>query len=250
MKSRLRLYDIVYSFAGAFLFIVGKVVYDTNRLESFVEQPGYYIVRGAAAWIVILAVLLLTEYLTGKFRIFKKEEESHVLQGKEFLALMLITVVVYSLCYLAYFPGIFSYDIMGQVDQVAGISPYCNYQPVVHTLLWGGYYISGKTVRSASDGTYDLLYFADACHNRGLWLYAALDGKKRGTQGYCPAVLGVSYFYADIADIFDHYDKRYLFFGCADHIGDVALRYWNRECIFEVSSWGSSGGGNCGVSFA
>lgn len=138
MKSRLRLYDIIYSLVGAFLFIVGKIVYDTNRLESFLEQPGYYIVRGAAAWVVILAVLLLTEYLTRKFRIFKKEGESHALPGKVFLVLMLITAVVYSLCYLAYFPGIFSYDIKGQVDQVAGISPYCNYQPVVHTLLWGG----------------------------------------------------------------------------------------------------------------
>lgn len=138
MKNRLRLYDIIYSFAGALLFIVGKIIYDTNRLESFVEQPGYYIVRGAAAWIAILVFLFLTEYLTGKFRIFKKEQESCVLSGKIFLTLMLITVVVYSLCYLAYFPGIFSYDIKGQVDQVVGISPYCNYQPVIHTLLWGG----------------------------------------------------------------------------------------------------------------
>ncbi len=138
MKSRLRLYDITYSFVGAFLFIVGKIIYDTNRLESFMERSGYYIVIGAAVWVVILTALLLTEYLTGKFRVFKEEKDKQVLPGKIFMALMLITVVMYSLCYLAYFPGIFSYDIKGQVDQVAGISPYCNYQPVLHTLLWKG----------------------------------------------------------------------------------------------------------------
>ena len=100
MKSRLRLYDITYSFVGAFLFIVGKIIYDTNRLESFMERSGYYIVIGAAVWVVILTALLLTEYLTGKFRVFKEEKDKQVLPGKIFMALMLITVVMYSLCYL------------------------------------------------------------------------------------------------------------------------------------------------------
>lgn len=139
MKNRLCPYDLVYSFAGAFLFILGKIIYETNKLESFLEQPERYIAEGIVAWVMITAILLLVGYLTEKLQLLRKDRENFSLAGKMFWVLMLITVVMYGICYLAYFPGIFAYDIKGQVDQVVGISPYCNYQPVLHTLLWGGF---------------------------------------------------------------------------------------------------------------
>ncbi len=136
------LYSIIYSFAGALLFTVGKIVYETNKLESFWERPGHYIFVFAIAWIVISVILFLTKLLTGilndKMCAECREDRRPALPGKVLLGLMVITVAVYGICYLAYFPGIFSYDIKGQVDQVVGISPYCNYQPVLHTLLWKG----------------------------------------------------------------------------------------------------------------
>ncbi len=136
------LYSIVYSFAGAILFITGKIIYETNRLESFLERPGHYMLGFIIAWAVILAVLLLlgllTGLLSGEPEIERSEQKSRGLSRKALWGLMLITAAVYGICYLAYFPGIFAYDIKGQVDQAVGISPYCNYQPVLHTLLWKG----------------------------------------------------------------------------------------------------------------
>ena len=40
---------------------------------------------------------------------------------------------------------------------------------------------------------------------------------------YCPVVLGIYYFYADITDFFHYHDKGCLFCRCFDTAGDNTL---------------------------
>jgi hypothetical protein len=44
--------------------------------------------------------------------------------------------LVYMICYVSYFPGVFRYDAVAQTEQALGKTSLSNFQPVLHTMIW------------------------------------------------------------------------------------------------------------------
>lgn len=165
-KSGIVLHSI-FAILASFIFGVGRVVYADNSIAGMWQKPGEFLLIFACTGILFYLVLLVMELLldaqeakteldmsggsdaeaenvisekAGLASTVKKNLVS-ITEHKCFLpSIMLILAVLYGICYLTYFPGIFGYDIDQQTWQITGSVPWNNHHPVLHTLIWKAFY--------------------------------------------------------------------------------------------------------------
>lgn len=138
MKKNEIFFHWLYGMLLALLYGIGKTVCEQHDLRMIAAAPVRFVLTvvlgGAAAG---AALFLFDRGLAaaGSFRVF------HPLDGflarrYAYLCMWLLLSAVYFLCYLAYYPGTFAYDMPSQTWQACGRAAYNTHQPVVHTLLW------------------------------------------------------------------------------------------------------------------
>lgn len=89
----------------------------------------------------LCCISVLALHYLSVFYIPTSEKYSSILSKKRtWFILWIIMIAMHLLCYAAYYPGIFSYDIPTQAIQAGGWAPYSNHQPIFHTLLWKVFY--------------------------------------------------------------------------------------------------------------
>lgn len=142
-KYKILIYALFWTLAST----VGKVIYETGNLSNLWKQPGtfgLFAIRMLVAGVLLLALATLAQLFLTKYYLrrqaAKKTQESDPEKEKKkkrlyFVVLLLLYFGLSVICYLAYYPGIFSYDAPDQVHQIFG-SWYSNYQPLVHTLFF------------------------------------------------------------------------------------------------------------------
>ncbi len=131
---------IIFSFIYSVLLAAGYAVYKAGTVSYLVSGAGRTLISMAC---IIMLTLMLTVFsvcmymLWSRLRNKRMTEEIHIKGVRSFLTIWVFMILCYLPCYLSYFPGIWSYDAPWVHLQVIGLAPYSNYQPVLHTLLWG-----------------------------------------------------------------------------------------------------------------
>ena len=129
----------IFAILASFIFGVGRVVYADNSIAGMWQKPGEFLLIFACTGILFYLVLLCLELLLDAQEL--KKTLVSITEHKFFLpSIMLILAVLYGICYLTYFPGIFGYDIDQQTWQITGSVPWNNHHPVLHTLIWKAFY--------------------------------------------------------------------------------------------------------------
>jgi len=111
------------------------------------QKPGEFLLIFACTGILFYLVLLVVELVLDREggsdaeSQMKKRLLRDFVYDKRFASIVMLTLVVlYAVCYLTYFPGIFGYDIDQQTWQITGSVPWNNHHPVLHTLIWKAFY--------------------------------------------------------------------------------------------------------------
>ena len=129
----------IFAILASFIFGIGRVVYADNSIAGMWQKPGEFLLIFACTGILFYLALLVMELLLDTQEL--KKTLASITEHKFFLpSIMLILAVLYGICYLTYFPGIFGYDIDQQTWQITGSVPWNNHHPVLHTLIWKVFY--------------------------------------------------------------------------------------------------------------
>ena len=135
---------LIYTLFWAVVSTVGKAVYETRNIANLWQKPGAYglfAVRMLLVGVVGFTLAFIAQDHYNLYIAKKKEEKVAEEQpekrkkGIAFVVFFLLYLTISILCYLAYYPGIFSYDAPDQMHQIYG-TWYSNYQPLVHTLFF------------------------------------------------------------------------------------------------------------------
>ena len=65
---------------------------------------------------------------------------------RKYLIFILIIFLFWLPVYLAYYPGVFSYDILVQTQMLMGVDPFTSQQPIIHTLFFGACIKMGNAI--------------------------------------------------------------------------------------------------------
>lgn len=127
----------VFSFILSLILVIGQPIYQYGHLGSlFVSSYKLLItmvsILGFAVGFESILALLLY-YLTEKIEL----KSSTQWKIYKFPAIWgVVFFLSWIPCYLAYYPGIFSYDISGQTLEALGLQTMTKHHPPLHTLLW------------------------------------------------------------------------------------------------------------------
>lgn len=129
--------EIIYGISFSLLTFFGKYVYEFEdiRYSLYSLSTAITIIFGGAVlWI-------LTFYLIKKIFIWYKRKSKNIIineiKNTNFLIILLgiILLLVYFNCFLAFYPGLFTYDSMTQFFQIVGEYELSNHHSVIHTLF-------------------------------------------------------------------------------------------------------------------
>lgn len=147
---RTKLYAFLYAFLFSFSMVLGKALYDTNDIDTFL-RPSTRLLRSAL--LIIVLCLGLGFFMTFLFRVLEESDRSTWTVNSEYKKYFRVSVCTLALfvawlpAYLAYYPGILSYDMGWQTSKALGEwSDISRYQPPLHTILWKGCLYMGKSV--------------------------------------------------------------------------------------------------------
>lgn len=133
-NKRVRIISFIFSLLYSFTYILGDAVYNTGVINTL-----YYDVSSIVTTIISLIGVTYMIYLINYY-IFSlldnyemKRKESRVLNKSYiFLYIWLITFLFWIPCFLSYYPGIYSYDITKQVNEIFN-RHFTKFHPPIHT---------------------------------------------------------------------------------------------------------------------
>ncbi len=137
-KLKTLFYHWLFGIPLALVYLIGETIYKNHDLSGITTRLPRFLamlVLGGAA--VGAAVILLYRGLAWVKRLNVWMWLERVLAWRYiYLGIWLLLTAVYMICFLAYYPGTFAYDMPAQTWQAYGETEYTTYQPVMHTLLW------------------------------------------------------------------------------------------------------------------
>lgn len=137
-EKRIRKIAFVASCLYSSIAVGGKIIYDTN--DIFIQGNSFFCILKQVLQLLALIVMFYSFFCLALQWIYyhNLKIENNLLPKKKaiFFSIWIIIFCTYIPCLLAYYPGIYSYDIVGQNLQASGIIPYNKYHPPLHTYLW------------------------------------------------------------------------------------------------------------------
>ena len=136
----------------------GNIIWDAKWTVGLLAKS---ILLGVATGCILSLVLLKLEEVIQRRTVQEKWWNRKCSPKKTFLLVWGILFLCWLPAWLAYYPGICSYDITIQMGQIAGGS-YNTHHPLAHTLLFGAFWNLGKLLGNVNIGVglYSLLQMA------------------------------------------------------------------------------------------
>lgn len=147
------------------VLVCGNSVYKTNTLRlvfgsfnAFINSLAIFI----GFFILIYFAIKLGLYYISRLKIQSPLVNEWKLFGASWQSLLFIWGLIFLCwlpCYLAYFPGTYSYDIVGQTFQALGFNPFDRFQTTAHTFFFKICIDIGRLFGGAKAGliTYSIL---------------------------------------------------------------------------------------------
>ena len=142
---------MIAAIAASALLNIGRMIYLDNDLGRLITRPAEIAAYTAASLVVFFLffyvvdqALSVIEGRKGTETPVKPAGEKQKDRKRQWVTVAerylpfaegLLVLIMNLLAFLAYFPGIFSYDIDYQTWQAAGSIPLNNHHPVLHTLI-------------------------------------------------------------------------------------------------------------------
>lgn len=121
--------------------VLGQAIYQTNDAYYMFSSVGtafdYLLMFFGFAVLAYFAMNLLLSYVSGyNLKSPGKNELPLFDTGvRSLLFMWALIFILYIPCLLAYYPGIYSYDIMGQTNQAMGVTEFNRFQAIGHTFF-------------------------------------------------------------------------------------------------------------------
>ena len=145
-RSRIpaRIWKTSYFFAAFYsvALVLGYGMYETNTaVRYFSSLKGFFLFLGAVILLTAILGLIMAFLLKLICSVDESKNESSPLlnffiRKHSRIYLWLIIFCSWLPCYLAYFPGVFSYDIITQTAMIMHDIPYSTIVPPLHTMIW------------------------------------------------------------------------------------------------------------------
>ena len=139
--KRSRKYGYVFGLILSVVLVVGKSFYLYNSFSGIFSKLDDFLI----SMLTIIGLTAITgSLLTFIFCFLDKHKISsnNNIRGeflrpffKKFLVIWPLIFICYIPCYLAYFPGVLSYDTYAQVYMAKGAASYTQFHPVLHTFF-------------------------------------------------------------------------------------------------------------------
>ena len=145
-NKRIKWCSLVFSILYSFIYILGDAVYNTGIINTL-YRDSLAIITSLFAIVGFSYMLYLINYYLFYFidNYKMKIRESKILNKNYiFLYIWGIIFLLWIPCFLSYYPGIYSYDITKQVNEVFNLS-YSKFHPPIHTgIVAVMFFIAGK----------------------------------------------------------------------------------------------------------
>lgn len=142
IKGKTKKYAMVFAVFFSLMLIIGKGIYETNVISVFfrpLQNSILSIIMLVGDILIYTSVFsLISNFLVNlsknnnNFKLWRVFQLSHI-----FYYIWALIFVSWVPAFLAYFPGIFSYDILVQTLEASkGISNMRKHHPPLHTMIW------------------------------------------------------------------------------------------------------------------
>lgn len=140
-SKRLKIYSIIGGAVPAIAMVAGRGISDTDAIGVLIHPLRNCLLSlcSVLVFTVLLAAFacLLIRLAAGKAAVRQWKIGNILRMRFSFFGVWVWIFVTWIPCYLAYYPGIFSYDMPEQHEMAAaGFSFYHKGHPPIHTLLW------------------------------------------------------------------------------------------------------------------
>lgn len=185
---------IIFGILSSLLLVTGRTVYRTNSMHSLWDTSGHlaatlvsFLTLSLVCAAVFTALLYLSDKLTS---ICLQRTPVEKLPKWLFPALWLLNFVSRIPAFLAYYPGITSYDTYSQSRQaLAGFYGMNKYHPPLHTIFWAVCIRAGRILGIDATVIYELIQMAALSLAFAAMLYYMIR------RNYHPAVVLCSVLY-------------------------------------------------------
>lgn len=121
---------LLIGFLFGFIVTLGRYIREDNIRGSILD---FFVFFWGKSLVTAILCILFYQLLTNiSSRVLKNDEKVKY----QFIKIYLLFIPFYSICFLAYFPGIMSYDSWYITLEALGIIGFDNHHPFLHTLIW------------------------------------------------------------------------------------------------------------------
>lgn len=135
-EKRLKVHSSVFAVLLSMALVVGKALYAEDSIQSLFTLEG--LIKAGICFVgfavVLTAICNLILIRIDRVGGYRQRALWKLFQYPVLLAIIIF--IAWIPCYLAYYPGIFSYDITIQTRQALGIEEITRFHPPLHTFLW------------------------------------------------------------------------------------------------------------------
>lgn len=147
-KYQIKWEILLFSFVFSVIYLAGFVMRNSDGAGVFEHYAKELLLAGAA---VTPAAACLVSWMFEKLFCKEAAQEQKQPAVKVFLLQFVILIAAWLPVFLAYFPGIFAYDVHTQVTQM-NQNAYTTHHPLIHTLLLRVFYRFGERMGSYNLG--------------------------------------------------------------------------------------------------
>lgn len=127
----------IFSFFLSCTMVIGQSLYVYGSFYGIVSSASNMLLSLITIWGFGVFFTCICNFLAEKLIHFEDTASSKPWRIFKYPYLYWIVIFLCWLpCYLAYYPGIFSYDMDSQMPQVLGTVSYSRYHPPLHTFFW------------------------------------------------------------------------------------------------------------------
>ena len=138
MKKRELIISDIFGLISAVILVIGKQIYNRHDMFNIFNSITDIVINISILVIltnVISELFFIFVKKINNFKINKEQEQWRILRNKKSLiGIFVIVFCSFLPALFAYYPGIFSYDIGNQTEQMMnGITMF---HPPIHTFIW------------------------------------------------------------------------------------------------------------------
>lgn len=215
MKKNTIFFHWSYGILLVLIFCIGKTICENHDLSGMAAAPfrfGLTLVLGGAVTGAAMMLFYRGLMIIKGIRVW--EALNRFLAWRyACLCMWLLLTAVYLLCWLAYYPGTFAYDMASQTWQAYGYAAYNTHHPVLHTLLWAVFIRVGERLGKQELALAFYSIFQMLCVT-ALSVYVVSAVHKITKNGYAALATFLYYLLTPILHLMSFSTTKDVFFGC------------------------------------